>query len=74
MRVVVHSAAIQDRDGAELVLDKDTRALPLDRTDLADGGYSRTEQGPQRGNLAHSLVAGGVAGLRRKRTYADCWA
>jgi transposase len=34
MRVVVHSAAIQDRDGAGLVLDKNTQALPLARTDL----------------------------------------
>jgi Transposase DDE domain len=31
MRAVVHSAAIQDRDGAGLVLDKDTPALPLAR-------------------------------------------
>jgi hypothetical protein len=34
MRVVVHSAAIQDRDGAGLVLDKDTPPLPVARTDL----------------------------------------
>ncbi|HKM71185.1 MAG TPA: transposase [Stellaceae bacterium] len=33
MRVVIHSAAIQDCDGAGLVLDK-TQALPLARTDL----------------------------------------
>ncbi len=33
MRVVVHSAAIQDRDGAGLVLDK-TLAVPLARIDL----------------------------------------
>jgi hypothetical protein len=30
MRIVVHSAEIQDRDGVELILDK----LPLARTDL----------------------------------------
>ena len=34
MRVVVHSAAIQDRDGAGLVLDKDPPAVPVARTDL----------------------------------------
>ena len=34
MRVVVHSAATQDRDGAGLVLDKNTTALPLARIDL----------------------------------------
>jgi hypothetical protein len=32
MRVVIHSAAIQDRDGAGLVFN--TPALPLARTDL----------------------------------------
>ena len=34
MRVVVHSGAIQDRDGAGLMLDKNTMALPLARIDL----------------------------------------
>ena len=34
MRVVVHSAAIQDRDGAGLVLEKDTPAFPQARIDL----------------------------------------
>jgi putative transposase len=34
MRVVVHSAAIQDRDGAGLVLDKDTPTVPMARTGL----------------------------------------
>jgi putative transposase len=34
MRAVVHSAAIQDRDGAGLVLDKNPPPLPLAQTDL----------------------------------------
>jgi hypothetical protein len=34
MRVFVRSAAIQDRDGAGLVLDKIRRRFPLDRIDL----------------------------------------
>jgi putative transposase len=40
MRVVVHSAAIQDRDGAELVLDKIRRRFPWLRLIWADGGYN----------------------------------
>jgi Transposase DDE domain len=34
MRVVVHAAAIQDRDGAGFVLDKIRRRFPRVRTDL----------------------------------------
>jgi len=34
MRVIVHSAAIQDRDGAGLVLDKIRRRFPMARIDL----------------------------------------
>src|SRR5215472_5758189 len=40
MRVVVHSAAIQDRDGAGLVLDKIRRRFPWLVLMWADGGYS----------------------------------
>jgi putative transposase len=40
MRVVVHSAAIQDRDGAELVLDKIRRRFPWLELIWADGGYN----------------------------------
>ena len=40
MRVVVHSAAIQDRDGAGLVLDKVRRRFPWLELIWADGGYS----------------------------------
>jgi putative transposase len=40
MRVVVHSAAIQDRDGAGLVLDKIRRWFPAARIDLGRGGYN----------------------------------
>ena len=40
MRVVVHSAAIQDRDGAGLVLDKIRRRFPWLRLIWADGGYN----------------------------------
>jgi hypothetical protein len=41
MRVVVHSAAIQDRDGAGLVLDKIRRRFPWLELIWADGGYQR---------------------------------
>ena len=44
MSVAVHSASIQDRDGAALVLDTRTRALfPFIERIFADGGY----QGPR---------------------------
>ena len=44
LNVVVHSADIQDRDGAALVLDKRTRRLfPFVERIYADGGY----QGPR---------------------------
>ena len=40
MRVVVHSAATQDRDGAGLVLDKIRRRFPWLQLIWADGGYN----------------------------------
>jgi transposase len=40
MRVVVHSAAIQDRDGAGFVLDKICRRFPWLELIWADGGYN----------------------------------
>jgi transposase len=40
MRVVVHSAAIQDRDDAGLVLDKMRRRFPWLELIWADGGYN----------------------------------
>ena len=40
MRVVVHSAAIQDRDAAGLVLDKIRRRFPWLELIWADGGYN----------------------------------
>jgi hypothetical protein len=40
MRVVVHSAAIQDRDGGRFGARQDPPPLPAARTDLADGGYN----------------------------------
>jgi putative transposase len=40
VRVVVHSAAIQDRDGAGLVLDKIRRRFPWLGLIWADGGYN----------------------------------
>jgi transposase len=40
MRVVVHSAAIQDRDRAGLVLDKIRRRFPWLELIWADGGYN----------------------------------
>jgi transposase len=40
MRVVVHSAAVQDRDGAGLLLDKIRRRFPWLELIWADGGYN----------------------------------
>ena len=40
MRVVIHSAAIQDRDGAGLVLNKIRRRFPWLELIWADGGYN----------------------------------
>jgi transposase len=40
MRVVIHAAAIQDRDGATLVLDKIRRGFPWLELIWADGGYN----------------------------------
>ena len=40
MRVVVHSAAVQDRDGAGLVLDKIRRRFPWLELIWAAGGYN----------------------------------
>src|SRR3954452_9036092 len=40
MRVVVHSAAIQDRDGVGLILDKIRRRFPWLELIWADGGYN----------------------------------
>ena len=40
LRVVVHSAAVQDRDGAGLVLDKIRRRFPWLELVWADGGYN----------------------------------
>ena len=39
LRVVVHSAAVQDRDGASLVLDKIRRRFPWLELVWADRGY-----------------------------------
>ena len=43
MRVVVHSAAIQDRDGAGLVIDKMRRRFPRLELIWADGGYNASQ-------------------------------
>ena len=40
MRVIVHSAAIQDRDGAGLVVDKIRQRFPWLELIWADGGYN----------------------------------
>lgn len=40
LRIVVHSAAIQDRDGAALVLDKIRESFPGLELVWADGGYN----------------------------------
>lgn len=39
IRLVVHSAAVQDRDGAALMLDKVRQRLPWLECVFADGGY-----------------------------------
>ena len=39
MRVVIHLAAIQDRDGAGLMLDKIRQRFPWLELIWADGGY-----------------------------------
>ena len=41
-RIEVHSASVQDRDGAALVLDRITQRFPFLERIFADGGY----QGP----------------------------
>src|SRR5690554_1439485 len=43
LRVEVHSASVQDRDGAALVLDRITRRFPFLERIFADAGY----QGPR---------------------------
>jgi len=43
LRVAVHSAGVQDRDGAALVLDRITRRFPFLERIFADAGY----QGPR---------------------------
>jgi hypothetical protein len=43
LRIKVHSASVQDRDGAALVLDRITRRFPFLERIFADGGY----QGPR---------------------------
>ncbi len=40
LRVVVHSAGVQDRDGAALVLDRIRRRFPWLELVWADGGYN----------------------------------
>lgn len=40
LRVVVHSAGVQDRDGAALVLDKIRKSFPWLELVWADGGYN----------------------------------
>ncbi len=40
IRLVVHSAAVQDRDGAALLLDKVRRRFPWLECVFADGGYN----------------------------------
>ena len=49
LRIVVHSAAIQDRDGAGLVFDKSAENFPGLELVWADGGYNahQVQQRPQ---------------------------
>ena len=43
MRVVVHSAGIQDRDAAALVLDRIRQSFPWLELVWADGGYNAAQ-------------------------------
>jgi len=62
MRVVIHSAAIQDRDGAGLVLNKLRRRFPRLELIWADGGYNGRREGEKfqteviGGSLSMSIV------------------
>jgi hypothetical protein len=60
MRVVVHSAAIQDRDGAGLELDKVRRRFPWLELVWADGGYNAWQVDAALASCGHRL--------RRSRT------
>src|SRR5271155_5222338 len=51
MRVIVHSAAIQDRDGAGLALDKIRRRFPWLELIWADGGYNARQVAAAVANL-----------------------
>ena len=51
LRIEVHSAGVQDRDGAALVLDRITRRFPFLERFFADAGY----QGPRAAEAAHLL-------------------
>ena len=53
LNVVVHSASVQDRDGAVMLLRKSRRAFPFIERIYADGGY----QGPK---LAHAIARTGA--------------
>ena len=76
LRVEVHSAGVQDRDGTALVLDRITRRFPFIEKFLADAGY----QGPRVAKTAPRPVeiikrsdAGFVVQPRRRvieRTFA----
>src|SRR5262245_23080063 len=56
MRVVVHSAAIQDRDGAGFVLDKIRRRFAWLKLIWADGGYAGRYDGAGPGFRRTSAV------------------
>ena len=65
LNVVVHAADIQDRDGAALVLDRQTRALfPFIAAIFADGGY----QGPRAAAAARRSGAWALQIVKRSDT------
>lgn len=78
LRVEVHSAGVQDRDGAALVLDRITRRFPFLERIFADAGYQGSRvaaAAPRPVEIIKRTDAGFVVQPRRwvvERTFA--WA
>ena len=78
LRIEVHSAGVQDRDGAALVLDRITRRFPFLERFFADAGYQGpwvAEAAPRPVEIVRRTDAGFVVQPKRwviERTFA--WA
>jgi hypothetical protein len=76
LRIEVHSAGVQDRDGAALVLDRITRRFPFLERFFADAGYQGprvTETAPRPVEIIRRSDAGFVVQPKRwivERTFA----